>query len=192
MEYIGCTLSRFDAHCGLLNGKIIDCTINFVAAVGKGTLQIENTKWLSPGTGVVNNSFIYLRDDYGSPWNGTISIKDCVLENSDGDTNLVFHNYANWYFGYRCYFPNLDIDNLTLTNTKEGNRLNLFRPNNWADNDIKGETLDGETKNENQVVPPAFITIKNNKAGHVFSVARRDFFENTDFSGCDEGVLKFE
>ena len=192
MEYIGCTLSRFDAHCGLLNGKIIDCNINFVAAVGKGTLQIENTKWLSPGEGVVNNSFIYLRDDYGSPWNGTISIKDCVLENSDGDTNLVFHNYANWYFGYTCYFPNLDIDNLTLTNTKEGNKFNLFRPHNWDGVDVKGETIDGVTKNENPVVPPKFITIKNNKAGHVFSVAKREFFENTDFSGCDEGVLKFE
>ena len=40
MEYINCTLSRFDAHQGLYNGKIIGCTMNFMELTGKGELLV--------------------------------------------------------------------------------------------------------------------------------------------------------
>ena len=37
MTYDGCMLSRFDAHAGIYNGKIINSTINAVEIIGGGT-----------------------------------------------------------------------------------------------------------------------------------------------------------
>ena len=194
MEYINSVLSRFDAHCGLLNGKVVGTTINFFAMVGKGDFIIEDTTWIAPASGAANNTMIYLRDDYGSPWEGTITIKDTVAVNhtdSSGkpsDFGLVFHKYNNWYFGYDCYFPNLIIDNLTFENYADGAKVNLiYKDCAVINKDIHLKTYGGS--NKNPVVPPEFITIKNNGNGYKYYIPDNNFFKNTDFSECEEGSV---
>jgi len=113
MEYIGSTLSRFDAHAGLYNGKIIDSTVNYIAITGAGDMIIENSRWFAEAPSYNSNSLIHLRSDYGSTWDGMITVKDFkayVFTNSD--TWLFMHTYTNWYYGYVAAFPSIQIDNL--------------------------------------------------------------------------------
>ena len=195
MEYINSVLSRFDAHCGLLNGKVVGTTINFFAMVGKGDFLIEDCTWIAPASGAANNTILYLRDDYGSPWEGTITIKNTIASNhvdSNGTPSafgIVFHKYQNWYFGYDCYFPNLIIDNLTFTNYADGTKIDMIYTGCAVLNqDIHLDTYNG-TVNQNPVVPPEFITIKNNKKGYKYYIPDNNFFKETDFSACEEGSL---
>ncbi|MBE6550288.1 MAG: hypothetical protein E7670_07670 [Ruminococcaceae bacterium] len=193
MEYIDSTLSRFDAHQGLMNGKIIGCTINFMALVGGGEMIIEDTTWISVGTGQTNNTMIYLRDDYGSPWNGTITIKNCTAEAAGNDFAVFFHKYTNWDFGYKCYFPNVIIDNLKIESQKndipDGAKVNfIYSSCAIIQNDIHLEDYNGE--NSNPVGPPEFITIINNEKGYKYYIPdKNSFFDETDFSACEEGSL---
>ena len=187
MEYQNSLLSRFDAHCGLLNGKIENSTVTFMALVGKGDMLIRNTTWISPGAGQTDNSMIFLRNDYGSPWEGTVTIKDCTAHNSDGGTYLIYHRYTNWYFGYDCYFPNIIVDNLTFTNLDEGEEVS-FLAVNWlgyhSDYNINcdkaGTTAANAQNNENIVIPPDYIKIINNEANHTYDIpVTNSFFKGT-------------
>lgn len=127
MEYIGSTLSRFDAHCGLYNGKIIDSSINGMEIVGNGTLHLENSKWYSQGGGVRSgprNALFYLRDDYASTWHGELIVRDFDIFATINETTrafLFYHSYSNWDYGYQAYFPNLTVENLRYYdfNTRE-------------------------------------------------------------------------
>ncbi len=130
LAYIGSTLSRIDAHEGMYNGKIIDSTVNFIALTGNGDFIIENSRWFASGSSSTYNSIAYLRDDYGSTWEGTVTIKNVqafpyVNESGVADANfyLFYHRYTNWYYGYECFFPNVYIENLDLYNmsTNDGN-----------------------------------------------------------------------
>ena len=121
MEYIGCTLSRFDAHQGLLNGKIIDTRINFIALTGKGKMIIENVDWESVDMGVTNNTFVYLRGDYGSTWEGDIIARDVRVSAADPEHfSLMNHSYSNFVYGYICTVPNLDYDGITINGFEKG------------------------------------------------------------------------
>ena len=113
MEYIGCTLSRFDAHAGLYNGKIIDSTVNYMAITGNGDFIVENTRWFAEDPGYNSNSVFHLRADYGSTWEGTLRIKnlDAYVYTTAG-AYMFMHYYANWYFGYVVGFPVLNAENL--------------------------------------------------------------------------------
>ncbi len=127
MEYIGCTLSRFDAHEGLCNGKIIDSTVVAVALVGKGKMYIENSRIFSSTHALNGNVFFTLRSDYGSIWEGDIITKGLKayvytkcssLQNATKSEykgiSCIGHTYNNWYYGYECYFPNIELDELEL------------------------------------------------------------------------------
>ena len=134
MEYIGCTLSRFDAHNGLYNGKIIDSTLVAIALTGGGDMHIENTTVYSENHYKQNNIF-GLRGDYGSVWNGRITFKNFkayVYTDKSTSPNAPAYReyapskfmsigYANWDYGYRISFPDIDVDGMTLydMNTRE-------------------------------------------------------------------------
>ena len=198
VEYINCALSRYDAHCGVLNGKVVGTTINFFALVGKGDFLIEDVTWISAaaeGNDHTNNSLIYLRNDYGSPWNGTITIKDTVAHGYDGGgkTWLIFHAYRNWYYGYTCHFPNIVVDNVNFTNTDTIEYL--YASPAWMrdeitihkDTVVKNYTSSSEAPNydltnKNIVDPPEFLKVINNKSGEKYNIAeyaKLDFFYNT-------------
>ena len=121
MEFHGSVLSRFDAHRGLYNGKIINSAVTGISLTGGGKMILENVEWYSPHNGRSENGLVILRDDYGSTWKGDILIKNIKAypdPNKAGSRYynmwLASHQYTNWDFGYTCYFPNISIDGFTV------------------------------------------------------------------------------
>lgn len=186
MEYVNSVLSRFDAHCGLYGGKAVGTTINFFSLIGKGDFLIENCTWIAPDAGGANNSLIYLRGDYGSTWDGTITIKDTLAVAHRSTFGIVWHGFTNWYYGYTCYFPNIIIDNLEIQNIADGETVNFVYPKCAViSKDVHLEDYDG--KNDNPIVPPEFIKIKNNSHGYKYYVPNSGIFKETDLSECEAG-----
>ena len=135
MEYIGCELSRFDAHEGLYNGKIIDSNINVMALTGVGEMIIENVKWFAADPLYIFNSLFHFRSDYGSTWQGDIKVKNFKAYYFDNENiTVLYHAYTNWYFGYDCYMPNIEIDGFeafyqdTRKPLPEGSVIKLLGP----------------------------------------------------------------
>jgi hypothetical protein len=119
MEYIGSTLSRFDAHSGLYNGKIIDSTVNYIALTGVGDMIIENSRWFAEAPSYNSNSLIHLRSDYGSTWDGIIKVNNVkAYVFTTYDTFIYMHTYSNWYYGYVAAFPSIEINNLDYYDIK--------------------------------------------------------------------------
>lgn len=204
MEYVDCKLSRFDAHQGLYNGKIINSSVNFMEIIGKGELIFDRLNWCSASNGGPYNSFAYLRSDYGSTWDGTITYKDCTFNLSPGDARIFYHAYANWNYGYQCYFPNLIIDNPTVNGLTEGAKIRLVtadknvgkEPNmhlpktlNIPMKNNDGTDDEGNMTNINPIIPPKFVKIINNNSGVDFYIPRAPFFENTEKVGFVEEDL---
>ena len=120
MEYIGSQLSRFDAHAGLYNGKIIDSSINAMALTGYGDMIVENVKWYQYQPKL---AFFSLRSDYGYMWYGSLSAKnvEAYIYDITKDIpvlNIVGHAYTNFYYGYSTAFPNVTVDNLDVYSMK--------------------------------------------------------------------------
>ena len=195
MEYINCTLSRFDAHQGLYNGKMIGCTMNFMELTGKGDLLIEDLEWYSPGPGETYNSLAYLRNDYGSTWEGTITFRNCTAHVSSGDFYIFEHSFNNWYFGYTCYFPNLILDNLKIEGLENGAKAHLVTESRSVKREpnmhlpttlnVPEYKREGEPSfvNKNPITPPKFIRVINNNSGHSIYLTKTSFFENTEIEG---------
>jgi len=128
MEYIDSQISRFDAHAGLYNGKLIRTNVNGLELTGVGDLIMEDVNWYQYGT---TTPFLYLRSDYGYHWDGHISVKNTkayLYDIADGSPTLTIahHNYVNWYFGYTCAFPNLTFDNFGVYSTKTQQPMKNF------------------------------------------------------------------
>ncbi|MBO7304201.1 MAG: hypothetical protein J6V09_03180 [Clostridia bacterium] len=123
MQFIDSTLSRFDAHAGLMNGKIINSTVNTVSLVGGGDMVIENSTLM----GLDHNkgdTLLGMRSDYGSPWDGRITLKNVkAYVNPEKPCRLAGHGYLNWYCGYQSCFPNIEVDSLTVYDFKTGEPL---------------------------------------------------------------------
>ena len=193
-EWINCVLSRYDAHCGVLNGKIIGTTINVIALTGKGDFLVQDVTWIS-ATNVIDdesgNTVIGLRSDYGSTWEGTITIKDTK---AIGTKWLVSKAYKNHYYGYTCHFPNIVVDNLEFTDADDIE----FVYGAWitTEKTIHESTVkyDYDTKqtgtfaNTNPTVPPEFVKILNNKSGENYIIPYDiPFFYNTKFEIDTDG-----
>ncbi len=194
MEYIGCTLSRFDAHQGLMNGKIIDTDINFIALTGKGKMQIENVNWHSVDKGITNNAFIYLRGDYGSTWEGDIIVKNVNITADDPENfAMVFHSYGNFEYGYICTVPSLDVDNVKISGFEEGACVSIIYDERSVKREpalhlpmttvVPFEKEDGslEYVNHNPVCPPKYLKFKN--SNYKFTITDADFYKNTELDG---------
>ena len=118
MNYINSKLSRFDAHCGLYNGKVIGSDVTFFAITGKGDFIVEDVNWYSASPSATDNSLIYMRGDYGSTWEGNVVLKNVNAYSSDAPFYMFYHSYNNWDYGYKCYIPNITVDNLNVFNVK--------------------------------------------------------------------------
>ena len=115
-------ISRIDAHCGLWNMDIKNSTIGFaINVIGGGDVNIENTTKLS------GNDFIYLRQDYGATFNGTVNLKDCHLvgyKSWNSTSTPEFHGEKN----SRAYIIESGFDaNKSFTHQTEGKKYY----NNW-------------------------------------------------------------
>ena len=79
LNFKNCTMNRFDAHEGVWGATFDSCEFGFnINLIGGGPVRIVNTKKC------VGNSFISMRVDYGSTFNGTLEIIDCTLEGMKG------------------------------------------------------------------------------------------------------------
>ena len=112
--YDNCTFSRFDAHKGVANATIRNSTMGHMGinAIGSGTLTVENTT-------VLGRSFINLRSDYGSTWQGEFVIRNCIFVPANGrptSASLISGSYSGQHdFGYTCYMPErITIENLHI------------------------------------------------------------------------------
>lgn len=121
MEYVDSRLSRFDAHQGLYNGKVIRCELQAFEIIGKGDFLVEDVTWYTYGAAnSSSNSVLALRSDYGSTWEGEIVIDGFNLYTTSDTVYLVSNSYKNWYFGYTCHLPSLDISGLKIYDKATG------------------------------------------------------------------------
>lgn len=112
--YDNCTFSRFDAHKGVANATIRNSTLGHMGinAIGSGVLTVENTT-------INGRTLVNLRRDYGSTWQGTFIIRDCVFVPAGGrpvTASLIGGSYSGQHdFGYTCYMPErIVIENLRI------------------------------------------------------------------------------
>ena len=122
--YDSCIFSRFDAHMGVANATIRNSTLGHMGinAIGSGLLTVENCT-------VNGNSFINLRPDYGSTWQGDVLIRNCVFVPGGGKPvigNLIGGSNSSQHdFGYTCYMPEkITIENLLI---KDSNHPNTYQ-----------------------------------------------------------------
>lgn len=113
-----CVFSRFDAHQGVTNAHIKNCTLGHqnIQLIGHGDFTIEDT------TVITNSwSFIYLRCDYGSIWDGDITIKNCKwITNAKTNRIIGQNNVGDHDYGYECVMGNnITIDGFELLNGKD-------------------------------------------------------------------------
>jgi hypothetical protein len=100
-----CTLSRMDTHQGVSgNYTIRGCTLGHAGlnAVGRGTLTVENST-------LNGRSLITLRSDYGSTWEGTVTIRNVRWIPGCGAAVQPYllnaSNGGQHDFGYPCFMP---------------------------------------------------------------------------------------
>ncbi len=148
LTYDGCVFSRFDAHQGVLNCTIRNSVLGHhgIKLIGSGTALIENTT-------VLSNSFVDLREDYGSTWNGDLIIRNCKYYPSDVTTNIINAlNSEDHDFGYTCYLPqNIEIDGFFIHSVGI----------NYLFNMVNSKHLVSSFDAEYPVVAPQEITVKN-------------------------------
>lgn len=193
MVYDGCEITRFDAHQGLCNGKILNSHIAMINLIGTGDMLIENTL-----IELKDSTLINLRRDYGSTWRGKVTIKDCKLFPNEEITkknaiSVFGFCYTNHNFGYRCYFPSVEIDNLELLKPElEPIRLFYTKKPGMAhetpatEYNIHLPTLSDGRENFNPITPPESFKVINNKKGHSYVIADVPFFANTELVGIEK------
>ncbi len=204
MVYDSCMLSRYDAHAGVYNGKILNSQVALINLIGGGDFLIENT--LIESSNVFN-----LRGDYGSTFKGTVTVKDCTIR-TNSSPYIVKYTWSNHYFGYQTVFPNLIIDNFKVEYPDGTPRKNIsvYLINTTTDasftNSIKNGNSSGynqsslspsanvqDTKlffvteaaaangtydyniNYNPAKPPEFIKIYNNPEHRLYFSTRSDY-----------------
>ena len=123
--------SRFDAHMGVVNATIRNSILGHqgINLIGSGVFLVENTHVMSSPGWFRFSTFINLRSDYGSTWEGEIIIRNCeYTPHNEADAALIGGSYSGKHdFGYTCYLPEkITIDGLTIN---DGNRkTNVSNP----------------------------------------------------------------
>ena len=117
-----CVFSRFDAHMGVTNATIRRCKLGHqsVQLIGHGEFLMEDTEVTTPPDGYFQN-FIYLRCDYGSLWDGNITVRNCVWNSNPKFARVIGNNNEGDHdYGYTCYMGrNITIDGLKINNGKD-------------------------------------------------------------------------
>jgi hypothetical protein len=149
-KFVNCRLNRIDAHAGAYNLTISNSTIGNrgLTLIGGGKLTIANT------TVSGNPNFITLRHDYGSVWDGLVTITNSTfIPPNANDTSLIdfkieFDGNKIHNFGYDLVLPNVNVNGLKIKkkvknfsifdNTKTGKlNGNLLNVNNYTNGEFK-------------------------------------------------------
>lgn len=129
MWYDGCTLTRYDAHRGVVNGGIINSTISGVSLLGGGTFEFRNNNVYSNDA----DNIITLRTDYGASWKGTMNFENinwhCTKSAGTWERSIDLYLISatkteEHYFGYTCYAPHTVNISGTIALTLTGKMYN--------------------------------------------------------------------
>lgn len=146
--YDGCALSRFDAHQGVLNATVRNSVLGHhgIKLIGSGTALIENTT-------VLSDSFVALRSDYGSTWNGDLIIRNCKFYPTGISNHIIdAENSEDHDFGYVCYLPErIEIDGFFVHRIGKSYLFTEVNPKHKSDS----------YHAEYPVVPPREITVRD-------------------------------
>ncbi len=126
-------LTRFDAHAGVCNGKIINCDIALIYLIDGGDMLVEDCA-------IYNNFAFNLKTDYGATWNGEITVRNCTIKTKSETPFLINAIWTNHDYGYVCHYPSLEIDNLVLDGTK-ATRIYLDKTANQGDSVTKNTQI---------------------------------------------------
>lgn len=114
-----CVMSRYDAHENVANLTIKNTVLGHQCfnAIGHGVMVVENVT-------AYGNSFLNLRGDYGSTWDGDIVFRNNTWYPRATANNPSFiggSNAGDHDFGYNCYLPHkIDIDGLLICDGNGG------------------------------------------------------------------------
>ena len=129
MQFINSTMSRFDSHAGLVGGAVIGSNVGELSLTGGGDMLIKDSKIYADGSGDTD-AIVALRSDYGSTWDGVITIENvkflATFDPRNGQENpfaILTRSYSNWDFGYVCAFPSLIIDGIEIVYAEGDDRM---------------------------------------------------------------------
>lgn len=208
MEYRNSTITRFDAHQGLHTGKIINSNLMGFEIIGYGEMLVEDSAIYKYGAGGAGNALVYLRNDYGSTWDGDVIFKNVKayhyetesqnFENGNGNAHspsIVSHSYNNWDYGYVCHFPNIVLDNVTYWSQITGKQLTaeqrgqiaLLYNGYFKELNMHLPTLSDGTTNVNPITPPDYISVINNSNGYDYE----SIYTTYETTYTSEGIDSF-
>ena len=149
-----CEFSRFDAHMGVTNATIRRCTLGHqrIQLIGHGEFLMEDCTVKS------GLHFIYLRDDYGSFWNGNITVRRCKwFPSCNCQCNVIGgYNVGDHDYGYECRYgrtitiEDLYIDDDAYPDNAE-RKIVIIRDNNFL------------SESPHVAIPPEKLVLKNIK-----------------------------
>ena len=179
ISYQNCKLNRIDAHAGVHNLNIENCNVGAkgITVVGSGNLNLKNV------TSMCSKCLVELRSDYGSTWDGKITIKDCTYKSNLGSLigfEIIYDDQGKVHdYGYELYLPNLEIDNLIIKNNKRYDSIDIFfndeENTGKADGKISGYEL------------PKDVLVKNYKTtnGMPLKLFSNKFYNNLEEIGIN-------
>ena len=142
-------------------------------------------------------STLQLREDFGSTFRGTLTVKDSEFYDARGIfDSLMIAQSANHDYGYTTYFPNIVIDNVKIPEIikelpllhqyeMKTTQAGFFYRNVWDENiAVSGAICADGKPNVNPYTPPEFIKVINNeKNGYEITVPDVPFFKDTELVG---------
>ena len=114
--YDNVSFSRINSHTGAHNVTIRNSQVGWqgILLIGCGPLLIENTAVRG------NHNFIGLRGDFGSTWDGNVTIRGGTLETAAWNYRASIIDSSNdgtWNFGYPTFMPRVvTIDGFRVEN----------------------------------------------------------------------------
>ena len=155
-HFKGCQLNSFDAHKGLGNLLIEDCTYNSILIMGSGDVTIRNTTVYADES----ENFMSMRADYGASYRGSLTLENCTMKIRN---TCVYNTQSSNHLTIleSSYDPNFDYDRILNPN---------YDPND--PNSVKYLDGDGTTN-----YLPEKIVVKN------FKVVS---YKMLDFISCEE------
>lgn len=183
ITYRNCILNRIDAHCGVHNLTVENSTVGIkgFTLTGSGNLNLKNATRLG-GT-----SFIELRADYGSTWDGNINIEDCIYVPTNSNQIVRFavtyddnepHDY-----GYDLYLPNINISNLKIedeNNTNNSGEYYIF--NNAKD---RTGTENGDMRNAYNLPQNIIVNNYSTTSGRKIKLFSNKFYNSLNELGIN-------
>ena len=180
LAYIDSELTRFDAHCGVYNAKVIRSKVTALSLIGGGTFEL-----IDSDIHVTGGSLFSLRADYGSTFNGDVIIDGVTMHTTSKNPTLLSASWLNHYYGYTTFLP----DSITIKDFKivGSNAKDIYVISEKFANgqDVSVETFANGEKNINPMVTIREVKILND-SGYTFLLPSSPFFNKTQITKGEE------